>query len=143
MGCSPTTVTRTCDRWHQAGPDERESGRWCAPRPPVPKSCPCALSGDDEQQVLTAREKTIWGPMRLAAVVGRHRSMIWKVLKRHNQSRRRRGDRRTFRRFRLGAARRALHIHAYSAPKFPHAGAPRHRRARQAQGAPTGWARRW
>lgn len=62
--------------------------------------------------------------MRLAALVGRHRSTIWKVLHRHGASRRRRGQRQTYRRFEWSQPGALLHIDAYSAPKFL---APGHR----------------
>lgn len=124
MGCSPTTVTTAWRRWDQASAEERASGGWCVPRRPVPKSCPWRLGEEVEQRVLAARERTNWGPMRLAALVGRHRSTVWKVLKRHGRSRRRRGQRQTFRRFEWSQPGALLHIDAYSAPKFL---APGHR----------------
>src|SRR5215213_1687746 len=73
MGCSPSTVTAARDRWLEASEDERLSGVWCAPRPPVPKSCPWALSNEEERRILEARAKSNWGPMRLSALTGRHR----------------------------------------------------------------------
>jgi transposase InsO family protein len=124
MGCSPMTVTAARDRWLQASDQERASGRWCAARPPLPRSCPWALSAEVEQRILAARERTNWGPMRLAALTGRHRATIWKVLKRNGVSRRRRGQRQTFKRFEWSQPGALLHIDAYSAPKFL---APGHR----------------
>jgi len=118
MGCSPTTVTTARDRWEAASEGERLDGSWCAPRRPVPRSCPWALSNAVEQQILVARARTNWGPMRLAALVGRHRATVWKVLKRHGVSRRRRGQRQSFRRFEWAEPGALLHIDAYSAPKF-------------------------
>ena len=55
MGCSPTTVTTTRDRWLAASEAERTSGVWCVPRRPVPRSCPWALSAAEEQLILDAR----------------------------------------------------------------------------------------
>ena len=124
MSCSPTTVTTACDRFQRASMAERASGAWCAPRRPVPRSCPWALSAVEEQRILDARARTNWGPMRLAALVGRHRATVWKVLKRHGVSRRRRGARQTFRRFEWSQPGALLHIDAYKAPKFL---APGHR----------------
>jgi hypothetical protein len=86
MGCSPTTVCTVRDRWQAASEDERASGAWCAPRRPVPRSCPWALTGDEEQAILRAREKSNWGEMRLTWLCGRHRSTIGKVLRRHGKS---------------------------------------------------------
>ena len=99
IGCSPTTVTAARDRWLQASEAERVSGAWCAPRRPVPRSCPWALSAAQEQAILDARAKTNWGPMRLTMLTGRHRSTCWKVLRRHGVSARRRGERQTYRRY--------------------------------------------
>jgi Homeodomain-like domain len=61
MGCSPTTVASTRDRWLAASEEERGSGAWCAPRRPVPKSCPWALSHDDEQAILTPARRPTGG----------------------------------------------------------------------------------
>jgi transposase InsO family protein len=124
MRCSPMTVTTARDRWQRASEAERASGAWCAPRRPVPGSCPWALTSAEEQRILAARARTNWGPMRLAALVGWHRSTVWKVLKRHGVSRRRRGTRQTFKRFEWSQPGALLHIDAYKAPKFD---APGHR----------------
>jgi transposase InsO family protein len=59
----------------------------------VPKSCPWRLTDADEQRILDARERTNYGPARLAGLVGRRRSTIHKVLARHGRSRRRRTPR--------------------------------------------------
>jgi hypothetical protein len=50
MACSPATVTAARDRWLAATDAERANGAWCAPRRPVPLSCPWALSEQDEQR---------------------------------------------------------------------------------------------
>jgi len=123
MGCSPTTVTTARDRWTAASQTERASGAWCAPRRPVPKSCPWALSAEQEQTVLRAREKTNCGPMQLTAITGRHRSTNYKVLKRHGKSRRRRtAERQTTRRYEWAEAGALLHIDAFSVAKFDQPG---------------------
>ena len=123
MGCSPTTVCTARDRWRAATESERVSGARCAPRRPVPRSCQWALGGEDERRILEARARTNWGPMRLSAITGRHRSTNWKVLKRHGQSRRRRDrERQTSRRYEWAEAGALLHIDAYEAPKFDRPG---------------------
>jgi hypothetical protein len=122
MGCSPTTVTTARDRWLAASEAERASGQWCAPRRPVPRSCPWALSGEQEQAILDARAKSNWGPMRLTWLTGRHRSTCWKVLKRHGVSRRPRGERRTHRRYEWAQTGALLHIDALRLPKFDRPG---------------------
>jgi transposase InsO family protein len=123
LACSPTTVTAARDRWLASSQDERASGAWCAPRPPVPRTCPWSLSAEDEQAILDARAKTNWGPMQLTALTGRHRSTCWKVLRRHGVSRRRRGQpRQTTRRYEWAEAGALLHIDAFSVPKFDRPG---------------------
>ncbi len=124
MACSPTTVTTTRDRWRAASDQQRADGGWCAPRRPVPRSCPWALSATEERRILDARARTNWGPMRLQAITGRHRGTISRVLTRHGVSRRRRGQRQTFKRFEWSQPGALLHVDAYSAPKFR---APGHR----------------
>jgi transposase InsO family protein len=124
MGCSPMTVTAARDRWLGASDQERVDGSWCAPRRPVPESCPWALSAVEERRILDARARTNWGPMRLQAITGRHRGTISRVLRRHGVSRRRRGQRQSYRRFEWSQPGALLHIDAYSAPKFL---APGHR----------------
>jgi transposase InsO family protein len=85
---------------------------------------PARVSAEQEQSILDARARTNWGPMRLAALTGRHRATIWKVLRRHGVSRRRRAQRQTYRRFEWSQPGALLHIDAFSAPKFL---APGHR----------------
>ena len=118
MGCSPTTVTAAGVRWEQATAEQRADGSWCWPRRPVPKSCPWKLALEEEQRILDARRRTNWGPMRLQAITGRHRGTIFRVLRRHGISRRRRAQRQTFKRFEWAQPGALLHIDAYSAPKF-------------------------
>jgi transposase InsO family protein len=118
MGCSPTTVTTARARWEQATPEARADGSWCLPQRPVPKSCPWQLTAAEQQRILDARARTNWGPMRLQAITGRHRSTIGRVLKRHGVSRRRRPGRQTFKRFEWSQPGALLHIDAYKAPKF-------------------------
>ena len=118
MACSPNTVRTAWQRWQHADEAARADWSCLAPRPPVPRSCPWALGPELEQRILDARQRTNWGPMRLAVLVGRHRATVWKVLKRHGMSRRRKADRQTFRRFEWSQPGALLHIDAYSAPKF-------------------------
>ena len=118
-GCSPTTVTTTRDRWLGATDAERADGSWCAPRRPVPRSCPWALSAAEEQRILAARARTNWGPMRLTWLTGRHRSTCWKVLARHGVSRQRRSERpQSTKRYEWTEAGALLHIDAFELPKF-------------------------
>jgi transposase InsO family protein len=124
MACSPNTVRTAWARWQAADEAARADRSCLAPRRPVPGSCPWQLSEEDERQIVDARARTNWGPMRLAALCGRHRSTIWKVLWRHGCSRRRRSTRQTFKRYEWAQPGALLHIDAYKAAKFD---APGHR----------------
>ena len=98
-------------------------GRVCGRGRSVPRSCPWALSGEQEQAILSARQKTNWGPMQLQFLTGRHRSTIWKVLARHGVSRQRRTSaRRPRRRYEWTEAGALLHIDAFELPKFDRPG---------------------
>jgi transposase InsO family protein len=123
FGCSPTTVKTQQDRWEQAGEGERADFSCLAPRRPVPKSCPWALSAEVQQQILDAREKTGWGEMRLTEVCGaRHRSSIGKVLRRHGKSRLPKAPRASSKRYEWAEAGALLHIDALRLPKFDRPG---------------------
>ena len=123
MACSPTTVKTAWDRWQDAAEAQREDFSCLLPRRPIPRTCPWSLSAEDEQRILDARAKSNWGPMRLMALTGRHRGTIYKVLKRHGVSRRRRSPKqRTTRRYEWAQTGALLHIDAFRAPKFDRPG---------------------
>jgi transposase InsO family protein len=90
LNVAPATAHRWWHRWLQASESERASRSCLRTRPPVPASCPWRLSSEEEQRILDARQRTNYGPARLAGLVGYRRSTIWKVLHRHDCSRRRR-----------------------------------------------------
>src|SRR5687767_2688067 len=83
LGVAPATAHRWWHRWQDAPQTQRRDLSCLAARAPVPKSCPWALEAAEEQRILTARERTNLGPARLAGLLGRRRSSIWKVLRRH------------------------------------------------------------
>ena len=115
---SPATAHRWWRRWVAASEDERASLACLSTRSSRPSSCPWALSAEAEQAILTARKKTNWGPMQLQFLTGRHRSTIWKVLKRHGVSRQRRSERpQTTRRYEWTEAGALLHIDAFELPQ--------------------------
>jgi len=119
LNVAPATAHRWWHRWQAASAGDRASRACLRARQPVPHSCPWALSAEQEQAILAAREKTNWGPMRLTYLTGRHRSTIWKVLARHGVSRRRRqSTRQTSRRYEWSEAGALLHIDAFEVPKF-------------------------
>jgi transposase InsO family protein len=122
LSVSPATAHRWSKRWKGAGESERASLACLRTRSSRPKSCPWALGEQDERRILDARDKTNWGPMRLAGLTGRHRSTCWKVLARHGRSRRRRSERRTTRRYEWTEAGALRHIDAFSVAKFDEPG---------------------
>jgi transposase InsO family protein len=87
---SVATAHRWWHRWQNASAAERADRSCLRALAPVPKSCPWQLSREDEQRILDARERTNFGPARLAGLVGFRRSTVHKVLARHGRSRRRR-----------------------------------------------------
>ena len=120
---SVATVHRWWRRWQQASEAERASRACLRARPPIPKSCPWALGAEAEQRILAARARTNLGPARLAGLVGYRRSTVWKVLKRHGCSQRRRSaPRQTSRRFEWSEPGALLHIDTMQLPKFDRPG---------------------
>jgi transposase len=81
-GASRATAYRLLARFSAGGWDALRD------RPPIAKHCPWRLSVAAEQQILELRARTGWGPARLAALLGRPPSTIWRVLKRGGVSRR-------------------------------------------------------
>jgi transposase InsO family protein len=123
VSVAPATAHRWWHRWKAASEDERASRSCLRTRSSRPRSCPWALSAEAEQAILTAREKTNYGPMQLQFLTGRHRSTIWKVLARRGKSRRRRSERaRTSRRYEWAEAGALLHIDAFELPRFDRPG---------------------
>jgi leucine-zipper of insertion element IS481 len=117
VSVAPATAHRWWHRWRAASPADRASLACLPTRSTRPRSCPWALSVDEERAILDARKKTNWGPMRLTWLTGRHRSTCWKVLHRHGVSRQRRTERpQTTRRYERTEAGALLHIDASSCP---------------------------
>src|SRR6266513_4051761 len=100
--------------------------RWQAQRSPAclldrssrPRRQPRRLSAAEEEPILRARRQTNLGPGRLAGIVQRSRSTIWKVLKRHGVSRRRRGERQTYRRYEWSRPGALLHMDVKRLARF-------------------------
>ncbi len=68
---------------------------------------------------MEARERTNLGPARIAGLVRRARSTVWKVLWRNGRSRRRRSERRqTFRRYEWAQPGALLHMDTKHLPRF-------------------------
>ncbi len=122
LGVSPATAHRWWHRWRAADPGERSSLACLRARSTRPRSCPWALSARQEHAILEARRRTGLGPMRLAAITGRHRSTVWKVLHRHGCSSRPLRPRQTFKRYEWAQPGALLHIDAFTVPRFAEPG---------------------
>ena len=119
LSVAPATAHRWWHRWRSASEQERASRSCLRTRSSRPRSCPWALSAEQERVILDARAKTNYGPMQLQFLCGRHRSTIWKVLHRHGVSRQRRTERpQTSRRYEWTEAGALLHIDAFELPRF-------------------------
>jgi transposase-like protein len=123
LSVAPGTAHRWWHRWRAASAEDRASRVCLRTRSSRPGSCPWALSREDEQAILGARQTTNRGPMQLAFLTGRHRSTIWKVLHRHGVSRRQRSERRqSTRRYEWTEAGALVHIDAFELAKFDRPG---------------------
>ena len=80
---SPATAHRW---WHRYLAGERCRAA-LHDRPSRPHSSPRRLSACEEEPIIAARAQTGYGPARLACIVGRASSTVWKVLRRHGLSR--------------------------------------------------------
>jgi transposase InsO family protein len=116
---SVATAHKWWQRWRAASEVERASRVCLRARPPRPRSCPWQLEADAEQRILRARERTNYGPARLAGLVGYRRSTVGKVLARHGVSRRRRTPReRSFRRYEWAEPGALLHMDTKRLARF-------------------------
>ena len=116
FGVSPATAHRW---WHRA-----LEGDSLADRSSRPHHQPRRLSASEEEPILRARRETNLGPGRLAGIVGRARSTVWKVLHRHGLSRRPRGQRQSYRRYEWSRPGALLHMDVKKLGRFR---APGHR----------------
>ena len=114
---SPATAHRW---WHRktealaAG----ATGKWWCDRSSRPHRSPRRLSAAEEEPILRARRETNLGPGRLAGIVRRARSTVWKVLRRHGVSRRRRSERQSFRRYEWSRPGALLHMDVKKLARF-------------------------
>jgi transposase InsO family protein len=111
---SPATAHRWWHRW-VAGD---RSSLALVDRSSCPHRQPRRLTSAEEEPILRARRETNLGPARLAGLVRRARSTVWKVLARHGLSRRRRGQRQSFRRYEWSRPGALLHIDVKKLARF-------------------------
>jgi len=112
---SPATAHRWWHRWLEA--DERTK-QVLADRSSRPRCSPRRLSPAEEEPILRARRETGLGPARLAGIVRRARSTVWKVLARHGLSRRPAEPRPRYRRYEWSRAGALLHLDVKELARF-------------------------
>jgi transposase InsO family protein len=122
LSVAPATAHRWWHRWRAAAAEERTTRACLRDRSSRPRRSPRQLSASDEAPILLAREQTGLGPARLAGLVRRARSTVWKVLSRHRLSRRPRGERQTFRRFEWSRPGALLHMDVKRLARFARPG---------------------
>jgi transposase InsO family protein len=111
---SPATAHRWWHRW-------LDGGRVTAAlvdRSSRPHRQPRRLTVAEEEPILRARRETNLGPGRLAGIVRRARSTIWKVLWRNGLSRRSRAPRQSFRRYEWSRPGALLHMDVKKLARF-------------------------
>src|SRR5262245_8313499 len=111
---SPATAHRWWHRWLEGG----RVPSALLDRSSRPRHQPRRLSTTEEEPILRARRETNLGPGRLAGIVRRARSTIWKVLRRHGLSRRPRGQRQSYRRYEWSRPGALLHIDVKKLARF-------------------------
>jgi transposase InsO family protein len=111
-GMSRATAYRLCRRYREEGWEGLRDRR------PVAKHHPHRLSAEAEAQIIELRRRTNWGPQAIAAAVGRPASTIWRVLKRHGESRAHRAPRPVANRYEYAAAGELVHLDAKKLGRF-------------------------
>jgi len=119
---APATAHRWWQRWRTASDEERTALSCLRDRSSRPLRSPRRLTAVEEEPILRARRETNLGPARLAGIVRRARSTIWKVLRRHGLSRRRRSARQTYRRYEWSRPGALLHMDVKHLPRFDRPG---------------------
>jgi transposase InsO family protein len=114
---APATAHRWWHRWRDRRSPDCLLDRSCRPH-----HQPRRLTAAEEEPILRARRQTNLGPGRLAGIVRRARSTIWKVLHRHGVSRRRRGERQTFKRYEWSRPGALLHMDVKKLGRFDQPG---------------------
>jgi transposase InsO family protein len=119
---SPATAHRWWHRFEGASLEQRRSLSCLRDRSSRPLRQPRRLTAAEEEPILRARRETNLGPGRLAGIVRRARSTVWKVLHRHGLSRRPRGVRQSYRRYEWSRPGALLHLDVKKLARFEVAG---------------------
>jgi transposase InsO family protein len=118
LNVAPATAHRWWHRRRLASAQELASGSWLADRSSRPQRQRRRLSAAEEEPILQARRETGLGPGRLAGIVRRARSTIWKVLRRNGLSRLRRSPRESYRRYEWSRPGALLHVDTARLARF-------------------------
>jgi transposase InsO family protein len=118
LNVAPATAHRWWHRRQAASAEELRTGAWVRDRSSRPHHQPRRLTVDQEEPILRARRETGLGPGRLAGLLRRARSTIWKVLYRHGLSRRPRAPRESYRRYEWSRPGALLHVDTARLPRF-------------------------
>jgi transposase InsO family protein len=118
LNVAPATAHRWWHRKQDASASERQSEGWFCDRSSRPLHQPRRLSAAAEEPILRARRETGLGPGRLAGILRRARSTIWKVLYRHGLSRRASAPRQSSRRYEWSRPGALLHVDTARLARF-------------------------
>jgi transposase InsO family protein len=122
LGVAPATAHRFWHRRRAASSEQLASGSWVCDRSSRPHRQPRRLPCADEEAILRARRETGLGPGRLAGILRRARSTIWKVLRRNGLSGRRRAARESSRRYEWSRPGALLHVDTARLARFERPG---------------------
>ena len=129
---SRSTAYRLCRRFQQGGWDALRD------QPPVPRRQPRRLSEAQEREIVAIRERTLAGPVVIAAITGRPASTVGKVLRRWGCSRLPRPERDPVRRYERDRPGELLHVDTKKLGRF-HVVGKRILRDGRARSAHAGW----
>ena len=122
LNVAPATAHRWWHRRQGASQAELCSGAWLRDRSSRPHRQPRRMSSAEEEPILRARRETGLGPGRLAGILRRARSTIWKVLRRNGLSRRSRARRESYRRYEWSRPGALLHVDMARLARFDRPG---------------------
>jgi transposase InsO family protein len=112
---SPATAHRWWHRWLET---EERTRQALADRSSRPRRSPRRLTPAEEEPILRARRETGLGPARLAGIVRRARSTVWKVLARNGLSRKPAEPRPRYRRYEWSRPGALLHLDVKELARF-------------------------
>jgi len=139
LSVAPATAHRWWTRWVGADPSERRSLSCLSDRSSRPHRSPRLLSELEQARICRVRELTNLGPGRLAGILGRARSTIWKVLLRAGRSRLPRSPRPLTRRYEWGRPGALVHVDSARLGRFSRPGHRTRGRGEPQRNRGAGW----